>query len=240
MPGLDLIVRAIRLKDTQVDVISHNISNANTSGFKEERIAFAESENPDNTNLSLPASSTTTPTIYLNFAQGDIVRTDNALDLAIEGKGFFEVQTSEGSAYTRNGSLVLDSEGFLITPAGQKVLGRSGPIRLDGTGDVSISADGTVTQGTETKGNIKIVQFSDPSTLIPAGGNLYKPTGGATGSDVEHPSLLQGSLELSNVSILNNMVQMIDASRQFQAYQKVLNDQSRLDRDAAGSLGRLA
>lgn len=239
MPGLDRIVRAMRLKDKQVDLIAHNVSNANTSGFREERMAFDERPNPDNSNLTLPLSATTQATVYLNFNQGEIIHTGNMLDVAAEGNGFFEVQTADGAAYTRNGSFVLDSEGYLVTSDGHRVSGRSGNIRLNGQGEVSISTAGQVMQGGVDKGTIKVVDFSDRTRLDSVGGSLYKPMTGVSVSDVTSPVVLQGRLEMSNVKILSNMVQLIDASKQFQAYQQILNDQSRLDREAASTLGRV-
>lgn len=238
MPGLDLIVRAMRLKDKQVDLIAHNISNANTSGFREERLAFDERPNPENSNLTIPLSATTQATVYLNFNQGEIVHTGNMLDVAIEGNGFLEVQAPEGNAYTRNGSLVLDSEGYLVTTSGHRVMGASGAIRINGHGEVVISDSGTVTQEGIERGRLKVVDFSDRTRLDSVGSGLYKPMSGVTSSEVASPKILQNSLEMSNVKVLTNMVQLIDASKQFQAYQQILNNQSRLDREAVSGLGR--
>ncbi len=240
MPGIDQVVTAIRLKDKQVDLIAHNISNANTSGFKEQRIAYDQVPNPDNSNLTLPASARTEATVYLNFNQGELIHTDNVLDVAIEGNGFMEIQTANGPVYTRNGALVLDQEGYLVTAEGKRISGRSGNIRLNGQGNVSISSSGEVTQGGTSRGTLKIVDFADKRLLEPVGASCYKPMAGAVSSVVTSPHVLQGSLEMSNVSVLSNIVQLIDASKQFQAYQKILNDQSRLDREAVGTLGRLA
>ncbi|MCE5197851.1 MAG: flagellar hook-basal body protein [Armatimonadota bacterium] len=195
------------------DVIANNIANAQTPGFKRQKLVAAsfaqELENQmSGTALSTkppyPNSSVAPVTVQveesLDPTQGPIKQTGNQLDFAIDGPGAFEVQSGSGTTYTRAGNFRLDADGELATADGEKVLGDSGPIRIpEGTWEVA--ADGTITSNGSAVGKIKIVGARDDGST----------------------SLLQGSIEGANVNIVREMVDMITNVRAFEANQKVIS-----------------
>jgi len=172
----------------------------------------------------------------LDLASGALEPTGNPLDLAIRGDAFFVVETPEGERYTRNGALMLNSEGVLVTSDGNPVIGSGGLLRFDvQDGAPSIAADGTVSTETGPKGRLRLVRFADPQRLEHLGGNLFaspEPAEAAPEAQVQ-----AGYVERSNVSPVLEMSRMIDVSRQYELIAQMMsrNDDSR--RTAIQKLG---
>lgn len=229
-----------------IDVISNNLANVNTSGFKRSRSDFQDLlyENMRAPGVS-SSSGTTVPTgIQLGhgtrpvatqkiFIQGDFQHTKNNMDMAIEGDGFFQVLQPNGeTAYSRAGSFKMDSEGRIVTSDGFTMEPEI-TIPTDSI-SISIGTDGTVSvlqagQNASTEvGSIQLARFVNPAGLNSIGRNLYLPTSSsgdaATGTPGEDGlgTIAQGYLEMSNVSVVDEMVNMITAQRAYEINSKTI------------------
>jgi len=229
-----------------IDTIAHNLANINTSGFKQRRTQFQDLlyQNERNAGASNTASTeipvglqiglgTKPVATEMIFTQGDFSSTKNPLDLVIEGQGFFQVRLANGQlAYTRSGNFHLNREGSVVTADGD-LLDPQITIPQDQVG-VSIGADGTVTvmQAGQTQpqqvGRIEIALFQNPAGLMSTGKNLFLPTQASgepiTGTPGEDGlgTLLSGFVEQSNVSVVEEMVNMIVSQRAYEANSKVI------------------
>lgn len=228
-----------------IDNIAHNIANVNTIGYKKSRIEFqdllyqtlrrpaaTEDTNPP-TGLwvGLGVKPGATQTI---FSQGNLIPTDNPLDVAIQGQAFFRIElpNEEDYAYTRDGAFKLDAEGNLVTSDGYYVVGVD-PIDAEAY-DINIAPDGTVTYNVPGEmepveaGQIELAKFVNPAGLDKGGKNLYRPTvssGEALDWDTEDDStvsLHSGYLETSNMQIVEEMVNLITAQRAYEINSKVI------------------
>jgi flagellar basal-body rod protein FlgF len=226
----------------RLDALANNLANVNTPGFKRDSLRFervlstAGSQSVDG---SVEPPDLVSEAYAIDYSSGLIKRTDNTLDLAIDGDGFFVVNTPEGKAYTRQGNFRLDKSGKLVTVDGLEVLGSGGPITING-GNVSFDTQGKImVEGVET-GAIKIVDFPKPYDLRKLGGGLFVPndpnvTPQASGS----VSLRQGHLESSNVNAITEMVSLIDASRSFETCQRVVQTYDSITGKAVNELGKV-
>jgi flagellar basal-body rod protein FlgF/flagellar basal-body rod protein FlgG len=175
----------------------------------------------------------------LDLTQGALQKTGNDLDLAIEGSGFFQVQTSRGPMYTRNGSFQVSAQGQLITSAGDAVIGDQGIITML-PGPVAISADGTISSNGAVAGKLKLVQFPAGTAITSAGNNYYSaPPNTATAAT---DSLVQqGVLESSNVNPVSSMVELISAQRSAEMMQRALSMfSSEMDKTATVDLPKIS
>jgi flagellar basal-body rod protein FlgG len=229
-----------------IDVISNNLANVNTSGFKRSRADFQDllyqnlriAGAASSSGTEIPTSNqiglgTKVAAVAKNFSQGDYKQTGNELDLAIDGRGFFQITTPEGEiAYSRAGSFKLDGDGNIVTSDGYllepQITIPSNAIQL------TVGPDGTVTvmnAGELTPsevGKIETVRFANPAGLNATGKNMFmesetsgSPTTGTPGED-GLGTLTQGYLEMSNVNIVEEMVYMIMAQRAYEINGKVI------------------
>ena len=226
----------------QTDVVANNLANSSTTGFKKSRANFE-----DLMYRTMQVAGQTTPgggqvpsgiqvgmgvrptSVQKLFTQGDYIQTDNQLDMAIQGDGFFKVRHGDEDLYTRAGNFTLDSEGFLTTPSGNRLQPEiSLPVE---TTVVTLQADGTLSAhgADETillTANILISTFVNQAGLFAAGDNLFRPTEGS-GDPIERTPGEDGAgttvnnfLEGSNVSIIEEMVAMIAGQRTYEANSK--------------------
>jgi flagellar basal-body rod protein FlgG len=230
-----------------VDNIANNLANANTAGYKMRRAQFQDLLYQ---NISQPGSSagqqTTVPTgLQLGlgtraasneiiFTQGNSSETDNPLDVVIQGNGFFQVRRSNGeTAYTRAGSFQVDKNGTLVTSDGDPIEPQitipsaAQSIAIAGDGTVSYSLPGQT--AAQTAGQIQLAGFQNPAGLNSIGKNLYLPTDASGEPVVANPggqeglgTLLQGYTEQSNVSIVEEFINLIVAQRAYEANSKVV------------------
>lgn len=242
--GLHSAVTGMRAQELNIDTISNNIANANTTGFKKQTALFADLMYQY---LSDPGSPTSQQTINPNglgvglgvkavgtqrhFTQGDLSSTGNQLDIAIQGDGFLQVLLPDGTfGFTRNGSLQLDAEGRLVTPDGY-FLEPQIQIPQEAT-SITIGQDGTVSvilagaAEAQQLGRIEGVRFPNKAGLRAVGQNLYTQSD-ASGIPLQSPFnqdgmgiITQGFLESSNVSIVEQVVSMITAQRAYEANSK--------------------
>jgi flagellar basal-body rod protein FlgF len=207
-----------------LDTIANNLANASTPGFRAQHNVFSAAL------MAAGASGSPLSQAVNNYgilsgttmdrSQGALQKTGNDLDLAIQGSGFFVVQTANGPMYTRNGSFQVSGTGQLVTASGDAVMGDKGIISML-PGPVSISPDGTISSNGAVAGKLKLVDFAPGAALTSAGGNYYSaPAKAATpaiGSTV-----MQGSLENSNVNPVSGMVELIAAQRSADMMQRVV------------------
>jgi flagellar basal-body rod protein FlgG len=202
---------ALQARMKVVDVIANNLANANTTGFKRD---FAH--------IFLGETGFETGTL-VDVSPGDLVFTGNELDAAINGPGFFAIQTPAGVRYTRNGSFSLNADGELVTRDGMPVLNKSGATINVGHGKVALQDGGIVTVDGNEVATLKIVNVSDPRKLEKEGSSRLNWTGSPEEiQDVPDPHLKGESLERSNVNAIDEMIHLMSAYREFEAVQKSL------------------
>jgi len=224
----------------RLDVISNNLANANTAGFKKDRIAFESllalraGEAPEKAGL-VQANDV----YFTDYSAGPVKQTGNTLDFAIEGDGFFAVNTPQGPAYTRQGNFERNAAGRLVTNEGYEVLGSGGPITINGS-RVEVSARGEIMVDGVQVATLQVVDFPKPYAFQKTGSSLFVPSDpGATAQPVRTVSVKQGYLEGSNVSVVQEMVQMIEANRYFEACQRVVKSYDDAAGKAANDIGRI-
>ena len=230
------VAAAMDRKILQLDTMTNNLANAGTPGFKAEHLHFLKTLAEGNNATANPQSSNS---ILVDFAQGLSQRTDNPLDLHIQGEGFFVVQTKEGQAFTRKGDLTVNKLNQIVTQAGDPVIGEGGPITLR-NGKIHISEDGSVYVDESQVGKLKLVDFANRQSLSKTGDGLYRDPGAAGMKKVDKPNISSGFIELSNVNIVREMADMIDIHRTFENYQKIIQTLSELDKLSTGRVGRVA
>ncbi|MEY3790649.1 MAG: Flagellar basal-body rod protein FlgG [Pseudomonadota bacterium] len=234
-------------QQTRLNVISNNLANVNTTGFKRDRAMFEDllyqniRQAGGQTSLTTQAPTglmqgTGTRIIATEkiHAQGNMINTQNALDLAINGEGFFQITQADGTtAYSRDGSFKLSSTGQLVTSTGQPLApaivipanASSITIGEDGIVSVELFAGG----GAQQLGQIQTARFINPPGLQPLGGNLYKETVASGAPQLLNPgtqaagTLRQGMLESSNVNVVEEMVNMIETQRAYEINSKAIS-----------------
>jgi flagellar basal-body rod protein FlgF len=204
----------------KLEVASQDLANVNTSGYKGQRLAFSEV-----LAARLPAGARSGGFVAVgdqrtNFSQGELQGTGNPFHLAIDGEGFFVVETPRGERYTRSGGFTLSADGTVITPQGEALLGEGGPIQIAG-GKIEVGLDGSVRSENGEVGKLRIIRFLDTRRVTKEGANLLR-TDAANVEDVFTPRVAQGNLEQSNVSPIDSMVSMIAIQRQFDAYERAM------------------
>lgn len=234
-------------QQTNVDNIAHNLANANTVGYKMRRAQFQDLLYQT---ITQPGAAAGTQTIVpsglqiglgtrtvsnsISFAQGSFSQTENPLDLVIEGRGFFQVRRASGeTAYTRSGQFHLDRDGNVVTADGD-LLEPQITIPADAQ-SVAIAADGTVSfklpgqTNTQIGGQIQLANFANPAGLNSIGRNLFTSTDASGEATIGNPggqegngTLLQGYVEQSNVSVVEEFINLIVSQRAYEANSKVV------------------
>jgi len=225
----------------KLEVVANNLANANTTGFKRDN-AF---DNELISASSLLRDGTVDPTekdvnemTTTDFSQGTLQQTNNPLDVAIDGQGFFEVETADGVRLTRDGSFSLSTDGSLVTREGGSVMGTGGPIRIDDVDQIQasqlvIQKDGTIKAGDKIYGQLNIVAPGNLDQISKDGQNQYVLASGGSLHEVDPSSatIRQGYLEGSNVNPVDELIAMIQLQSNFEAGQKAIQSQdSSLDR----------
>jgi flagellar basal-body rod protein FlgF len=227
-----------------LELVANNLANMYTSGYRGQQATFrsilasarAESLDPLNqaiNNFNLLGGR------RLDLSAGNLEHTGNPLDLAIEGDGFFAVQTRTGTLYTRNGAFQISRQGQLATAEGDLVLGEQGPVSLP-AGNVSISPDGTLSVNGAVAGKLRMVEFADSAALTAAGKSYYSASENA-GRLAARASVRQGMIESSNVNPMMAVVSLISIQRHAEMLQRALSMfHSEMNRIAADELPRVS
>ncbi len=243
--------------EKRMEAIANNIANADTTGFRRDIPIFAAkrptlskansiggAEDPTGGKSILPIPwFPVLDEVVTDFAQGMIHVTENPLDVAIDGKGFFQIQTPNGIRYSRNGSFRLSAEGQLVTQSGNPVLGEGGPITLP-PGLIRIDEEGRIS----VKGNdggaptqidlLTLVSVADLSKMKKIGDNLFEIVN-ETPTILPQASVQQGALERSNVDPIIEMVAMISAMRHYESVQKAIQSADDISQKNVNQVGQL-
>ena len=213
-----------------LEVVSNNIANVSTTGFKEQRVAF---ELHDYGDLPLQNSFVQLNTDGADLRDGPVTQTGVRTNLALRGRGFLVAQAADGSeVLVRSGALQLDANNTLTTIAGEPVLGEAGPIRIPIGFTFEVAKDGGVyvsrDDGRETQANLlDTLRLEDADELAPLGGARWTAVNGQR--PAEGVQVLQGALELSNADPIRNMVDLIQAGRHFDIYQRAMKTSDETD-----------
>jgi flagellar basal-body rod protein FlgF len=214
--ALSITAAAMAADMQRVATISHNLANATTPAFRRE-LSYSRPvfDLLDGAGLQAPVPQVRSVT---DLRAGTLRATAAALDVALEGDGWFEVMTPEGPAYTRRGDFQLDARGVLATRQGFTVMGSSGEIAL-GSGTVRIDTQGRVFEDQRSAGQLRVVSFPAGSPPDAAGDGLFRAAASAA-VPVERPTVRQGHLENGNVQTVAEMVRLIETMRHFETSQK--------------------
>ena len=227
----------------EMDIVANNIANADTNGFKVESLISQETPGAPAMTLQgpKPIKFVTPGGVDRDFGQGALRRTDSPLDVGMDGQGFFKVTTKAGDRFTRDGHFRTDDQGRLTTQNGDLVADDGGgEITLDPQkGPVSISADGTISQGVERVGKLGVYRFDNLAVLEKTGDNLYKNGSNAQPAPTTDAKVRQGMLEGSNVRQIVEVTRMIEVSRAYEQVTQMMNSEADLTRNAVSRLGRL-
>ena len=251
-------------RQRQVDTIANNVANANTPGFKKDQLTFKEyviSQDKGLSDINLPNKTWTPEDFYrtdgrensfvkidgqyTNFKQGDFLPTKNPLDIALRGTGLIEVLTPQGLRYTRRGSLSISNEGRLITDQGYPVLKAretfSEPPEFITLPErkVSINTSGEIFDKNGLISKISVVEFKDKNSLLKEGDSLFiNQDPGNINLAKSNTSVIQGHLEQSNVNAIQEMAELIKASRNFESIQNVIKTYDSMAKKSNNSILR--
>ncbi len=198
------------------DIISRNLANINTTGFKKNVGIFSNAlDAAGNKGVKLSK-------LFIDHEQGSLKETGNKLDLAIHGKGFFVLESPDGLKFSRNGHFLLNSESNIVNSVGWKLKGKGGDFKLPpGTKTLSIDVDGNILADEVQAGKIKIVDFENKEDLIEAGNSSFFSKSKSAGIEASNFKLQQGYLENSNVNVIDEMVSLMANQRGFQGNNRV-------------------
>jgi flagellar basal-body rod protein FlgF len=236
----------------ELDVIANNIANIDTTGFKADNAAFTEFLMPGARDEDFAVSKDRRISFvedratWIDFSAGTMQRTGNPLDVAIDGKGFFVVQTPRGQRYTRNGAFTINTAGQLVTMTGDQVVGVNGPITFQATDhDVIISPTGIVSardgvgaQSTQ-RGQLQLVNFAQLQQLQKDGASTFAAPNGVNPAPASpNTRVVQGSIEKSNVQPIVAMARMIEITRSYSDIANILQQQGDLRRNSLQQLSQ--
>jgi flagellar basal body rod protein FlgG len=224
--GLYSAAGALQMAERNHEVVAHNLANANMPGFRRQVVAFesfaqtlasASTSRASQDVIGSPASRTAT-----EFEPGELLFSGHSLDLALKGDGFFVVEGPNGSLYTRNGVFEPNGQGELQTAGGLPVTGTGGRITIPpGTAQITVREDGTVVADNADVGRLKLAQFKDTGSLVPAGTTLFEAPAGVRPDDAQ-ATVHQGYRESSNVQVVDEMVRMIAGMRHYETSQRAI------------------
>ncbi|NDV21452.1 flagellar basal-body rod protein FlgF [Desulfovibrio sp. JC022] len=235
----------------RIDISANNLANVNTTGFKRDNCAFQD------TFIRFAHDSAVDAKTYLrdkdmlpeakimarprlseeviDMSQGSFQKTENPLDLAIRGDGFFKVQKGDGTYLTRSGAFTLTPEGTLITEQGYPIMANGGEVNLPPRSNVVVDGEGVIYADGQEVAKLDFVQPADYRDLKKNGENLFVNEGGEIPAEGE---VVQGYIEKSNVEVVNEMVAMIECQRSFEMYQKMITTTDQLDQKVIQQVGR--
>lgn len=212
---------ALMARMQELDAIANNLANVGTTGYRGEKEVFsAVLARANGTEQNRVANTDVQGATTLDLSQGALQKTGNPLDLAIQGPGFFAVQTAKGEVYTRDGSFQVSAKNQLVTAQGDPVLGDGGPITMP-AGPVTVSPNGTISVNGAVSGRLKVVDFPG-GTQIESIGETYYTAPAGKAAEAPDAAVQQGALESSNVNPIMAMVQLVTTQRSAQMMQNAM------------------
>ena len=252
MRGLYNAAGSMLVNQVRLENISNNLANINTPGYKRTEVvtsAFPEvllcrmerlgkSGRATLSPVGLAAENIAIEETFLVETPGAVLATGRDLDLALQGPGYFAVDTPRGVRYTRDGHLQIDAGGTLVTSSGHPVLGESGPITLL-SGKLEIDAEGNIFEEGELIDRLQVFIFTPENALSKDDQGLFQALEAATPLETEETGVLQGCLEESNADITRQMTDLVKVRRSYEAAQKIFQTYDRLLSRSANELGKL-
>lgn len=229
----------------ELEVVSNNIANINTTGFKADTAVFEEflmpgASHDDFARGDRKMSFVHDRSTWHDLTQGAIRQTGNPLDVALDGKAFLVVQTPRGERFTRNGSFQINPQGQLVTTEGYPVTGESGPVQFQANDkDVTISRDGTISVPGGIRGKLRLVTFENGQRLQKDGSSTFKTPEGVEATPAQYPNVIQGAVEQSNVKSVVEMTRMIEVTRHYTQVASLLQQQGDMRRQAIERLAEV-
>jgi flagellar basal-body rod protein FlgG len=217
--GAYTALSGLRTRQEQLDRVAADLANVNTAGYKSERVTTIAAERADFSRALQSAVDVTPGPGRLDMRSGMITPTGRELDFALEGGGFFTVETPQGVRYTRNGQFDRRADGTLVTTDGMAVMGQNGPIRL-ARGAITVEDDGTIRTGATVAGKLKVVDFGDYTGLRREENGRFNAVASQP-QDAKTP-VKNASLEQSNASVVDRMVMLTEVRRGFEGLQRGL------------------
>ncbi|MDH4467727.1 MAG: flagellar basal-body rod protein FlgF [Bacteriovoracaceae bacterium] len=248
MSGIWVPVSGQIAQERKIEVLANNVANSNSVGFKRDDTAFKEHlteyENPS-FDIDIPRKDFSTADMhrtrelqqakvqsagsYSDFTQGEVIPTNGPMDFAINGEGFFVIETPQGVRYTRKGNFNINAEGTLVTDKGYSVLGNiptpESPntyLQLKGKGAVQVDGSGNISQDGKAAGKLAMVHFADLHALKKEASGLFTAPQDMAPVESTKSVCMQGHLEQSNVNPILEMTELIKAHRQFESMQKAI------------------
>ncbi|MCQ8279674.1 flagellar basal-body rod protein FlgF [Acetobacteraceae bacterium KSS8] len=225
-----------------MEVVANNIANANTDGFRAQRVLFSDylsrQQNTIPSHGGAPYAYTQDRATYLDQREGAILPTGNPLDVALSGAGYFTVSTPQGTRLTRAGRFSLGQDGVLSDASGNAVLDVNGqPIQLSPSDtQIRIAGDGTISTENGQIGQIAVVTADTPADVRPIGGSLYATNSGTT--PVAQPKVTQGAVEGSNVQSIAELTTMLQTQREFEFSSQFVEAEAQRRQNAIDKLGQ--
>ncbi len=220
--SIEAVTSAMSAMTKRYRVITHNLANANTAGFKRRVSALVQGASGGGqvTGPGAAMGGKITDRSSIDFTQGTLARTGRALDLGLQGKGFFVIETPDGPLYTRHGIFQVSAERRLVDSVGRTVSGQGGPITIpagSSASSVQISSDGQVSGGGQVIGQLQIVEFEQPGRLTSAGLACFRAPANVRPGPAATTTVHQGVQEASNVNVVGELVNLITVTRLYQA-----------------------
>jgi flagellar basal-body rod protein FlgG len=242
--------------EKRLQIISNNLANVNTVGFKMDRgqlkqidpadLPSLSAQNPEDLAVTRAHLFWNNFSMYTDHSSGALKQTGNNFDLALVGHGFFCVQKPDGVYYTRKGDFTLNSEGVLVTGNGWPVLGEGGEINVKSTANPHqharfvVDEQGNVAVDGQQVGTLRIVDFEQTHLLNKAGDTLFKPPdAGLPETKADDAKVSQGYIEMSNVDSVKMMTEMIEVLRGYESYQKIIQSADETYSQAINEVGSL-
>jgi flagellar basal-body rod protein FlgF len=230
----------------RLQVLSNNLANINTTGFKEDQAMFRLVDpdlqqnvltNPPSGAVNTLVNAVIPMTTHTDFTKGPLQQTGNPFDLAIDGDGFFSIQTDQGIRYTRNGAFSINPDGLLATADGDPVMGEGGEITIDGS-EVRFDGSGAVIVDGAEVDKLRIVSISEMTALHKIGKTLFQldETQGNE-EQISYGGVQQGFLEGSNVNAVKAMTELIEVQRGYESYQKMIQTIGEIDARVISGVG---
>jgi flagellar basal-body rod protein FlgF len=268
LKGVYTALSGAMAQNQKMDTIANNIANVNTPGFKRDQVTFQEyltAFEKEQKIMNVPRVPASIESFYdmqggdksyvdlkgtfTDHSQGSLKHSGNNFDVAIDGKGFFEVMTPQGLRLTRAGNFTLDGNGQIVTKDGFPVLKSGGTgedpstrtFTLTNSETLHISDSGEVFQGTESLGRLSVVNVVDADSLQKVGNSLFgfKANKNAEVTNIENPILKQGFVETSNVNIVKEMTDMITTNRIFESTQKAISTYDQMSDKLVNVVGKI-
>lgn len=218
------ISSSINLLEQEFSIIAHNLANVSTVGYKRRCNEFAKTMRDQGIGLQDVPIDESTPRSSIDFTQGHLLETNRSLDVALDGKGFFVIETIDGPLYTRNGMFHLNRNGQIVNSRGQIVSGQNGPISVPqdiSPSQVNISPDGSISAPGMPIGKFKLVDFKkDEYMLTPVGTGCFRAPDSIKPGEPDKVVVRQGYQESSNVKMVDELVDMITVSRLYESNMK--------------------